>query len=91
MLTRRRFLLGTLGAAGALVVVVAAATAPAPRDLQAAAVGDGQVALNGWVKIAADDMTVMICKSEMSQGVYTSLPMLLAEELDADWDKVGSS
>ena len=44
---------------------------------------------NGWVKIAADDMvTVMICKSEMGQGVYTSLPMLLAEELDADWDKV---
>src|SRR5258705_5149169 len=90
MLTRRRFLLGTLGAAGALVV----GWSPLPPRQRLVTskplgVGDGQVALNGWVKIAADDtVTVMICKSEMGQGVYTSLPMLLAEELDADWDKV---
>jgi isoquinoline 1-oxidoreductase beta subunit len=90
MLTRRRFLLGTLGAAGALVV--GWSLLPPRQRLVTSkqlAVGDGQVALNGWVKIAADDaVIVMICKSEMGQGVYTSLPMLLAEELDADWDKV---
>ena len=90
MLTRRRFLLGTLGAAGALVV--GWSLLPPRQRLVTSkplAVSDSQVALNGWVKIAADDtVTVMICKSEMGQGVYTSLPMLLVEELDADWDKV---
>jgi len=44
---------------------------------------------NAWVSIAADDtVTVMIPSSEMGQGILTSLPLILAEELDADWSKV---
>ena len=44
---------------------------------------------NAWVSIAPDNtVTVMIPSSEMGQGVLTSLPMILAEELDADWSKV---
>jgi isoquinoline 1-oxidoreductase subunit beta len=44
---------------------------------------------NGWVRIEPDG-TVMLTvgKSEMGQGVRTSLPMILAEELDADWRSV---
>ena len=56
------------------------------RPLPAAA---GQQVFNGWVKIASDDtVTVMVPKSEMGQGVHTSLAMVLADELDADWARV---
>jgi len=45
---------------------------------------------NAFLRIGRDDrVTVIVNHSEMGQGVYTSLPMLLAEELDADWTKVG--
>jgi len=44
---------------------------------------------NAWVSISPDDLVHIICPSaEMGQGVYTSLPLILAEELDADWSKV---
>ena len=45
--------------------------------------------LNAWVTIAADNTITILCPtSEMGQGVLTSLPLILAEELDADWSKV---
>src|ERR1019366_9122694 len=45
---------------------------------------------NAFVRIGTDErVTVIVNHSEMGQGVYTSLPMLLAEELDADWARVG--
>jgi isoquinoline 1-oxidoreductase beta subunit len=45
---------------------------------------------NAFVRIGSDErITVIVNHSEMGQGVYTSLPMLLADELDADWSKVG--
>ncbi len=44
---------------------------------------------DAFVRIGADDSVTVICNhSEMGQGVYTALPMLVAEELDADWSKV---
>ena len=44
---------------------------------------------NAFIRIGSDDsVTLIINKSEMGQGVYTSLPMLLAEELACDWRKV---
>jgi len=44
---------------------------------------------NAFVSIAGDNTITVMCPSaEMGQGVYTSLPLILAEELDADWSKV---
>src|SRR5713101_2488963 len=44
---------------------------------------------NAFVRIGADDIvTVIVNHSEMGQGPYTSIPMVVAEELDADWSKV---
>ena len=44
---------------------------------------------NAFVRIGTNErVTVVVNHSEMGQGVYTSLPMLLAEELDVDSDKV---
>src|SRR6267143_4496899 len=46
---------------------------------------------NVWVKIEADDtITIMLSQLEMGQGVMTSMPMLVAEELDVDWNKIKS-
>jgi isoquinoline 1-oxidoreductase subunit beta len=44
---------------------------------------------NAFVSIAADNTITVVCPAaEMGQGVYTALPLILAEELDADWSKV---
>lgn len=44
---------------------------------------------NAYLSISTDDtVTVVMPRSEMGQKIYTSLPMILAEELDADWRKI---
>ncbi|TFW00963.1 xanthine dehydrogenase family protein molybdopterin-binding subunit, partial [Oxalobacteraceae bacterium OM1] len=81
---RRNFLLGGLAVTGALVV--GWGVMPARQRLTGSVpfpVHDGEVALNGWVKIAPDGtVTVAMPRNEMGQGVHTALPMLVAEELD---------
>ncbi len=48
-----------------------------------------RVALNDFVSISPDGtVTIIVNHSEMGQGVYTALPMLVAEELQCDWTKV---
>lgn len=86
---RRRFLVSAAATGGALLVGCAPAGPDrigAARDF--AADGEG-IALNAWLRIAADNsVTVAVARAEMGQGVTTSLPMLVAEELDCDWDDV---
>lgn len=81
---RRRFILGAAGAAGALLV--GWGLMPPRQRLNAAhslPVVNGEVALNGWIKIAKDgSVTVAMHRSEMGQGIHTALQMLVAEELD---------
>src|SRR5258706_15526073 len=89
-LKRRHFILGSVGAAGALVIGWAAA--PERRRLTPStplAAAPGQTVLNGWVKVSADNtVTVVMSQAEMGQGSHTGLAMLLADEMDADWNRV---
>lgn len=55
----------------------------------AAAKGAAPADLNAFIAIGADDsITLTMPKVEMGQGVYTSIPMLIAEELEVDMDKI---
>ena len=54
-----------------------------------AATADIQPMLTAFLRIAPDgSVTVIVPNSEMGQGVATSEPMLIAEELEVDWRKV---
>lgn len=47
------------------------------------------VALNAWLRIAPDNsVTIMVSQAEMGQGIQTTLPAVLADELGADWRRV---
>jgi isoquinoline 1-oxidoreductase beta subunit len=49
----------------------------------------GAFAPNAYLKITPDGkITIVVARSEMGQGVRTSLPMILAEELEADWKQI---
>lgn len=82
--SRRRFLLGGLGVAGALII--GWGVMPPRQRLHGSSslpAGEGEVRLNGWVKLGRDGtVTVAMPQCEMGQGVYTALPMLVAEEMD---------
>lgn len=87
---RRTWILGALGATGALVV--GWGMLPARSRLgspQAMLPTQGEVALNGWIKLAGDGSVVMAMpRSEMGQGVHTALAMLVAEELELPLSRV---
>ena len=87
---RRIWLLSALGTAGALVVgwgVMPARSRLGSTTLMLPTQGD--LALNGWIKIATDGSVILAMpRSEMGQGVYTSLAMLAAEELDVPLGRV---
>ncbi len=85
-LTRRDFL-----AASALIggLVIAFFVPGARRFAEAQPAPAKLPAPNAFLRIAADDrITVLLSHAEMGQGVWTALPMLLAEELDADWSRI---
>src|SRR2546430_4129097 len=83
-ITRREFL-ETAGVAG----LVIGFHLPATGRMAGRAAAAAPFAPNAWLRIDADEsVLVVVDRSEMGQGVTTSLPMLLAEELEADWSKV---
>ena len=85
---RREFLKVSIGAGGGLLLGFRLGGTGETLALQNGSAAS--FAPNAFVRIGTDErVTVIVNHSEMGQGVYTSLPMLLAEELDADWNKVG--
>ena len=90
-MNRRLFLLAGSGIAGSLVVGwgVRPPRARLNADVEAMPLVRGEAQLNGWLKISSEGVvTVAVPRAEMGQGVYTALPMLVAEELGCDWAQV---
>ncbi len=84
---RREFLKVSIAASGGLLIGF---HLPGMATLASAQHSTTAFMPNAFVRIGADEkITVIVNHSEMGQGVYTSLPMLLADELDADWSRVG--
>ncbi len=83
----RREFLETAAVAGAGLVIGFHLPARGPRGI--AYPYPSPFAPNAWLRINPDEsVLVIVDRSEMGQGVATSLPMLVAEELEADWSKV---
>jgi isoquinoline 1-oxidoreductase beta subunit len=88
-LSRRSFIKSTALVAGGLVVAFSIPQAKRFMGVANAAEALPLPAPNAFLRIGADDsITVMLAHSEMGQGVWTTLPMLIADELDADWSKI---
>src|SRR5437660_12859756 len=83
-LNRRTFLKTTTAVGGGLMLGSYLAL-DGREDLFAA----GTFEPNIWLKVNSDDtVRIMLSQLEMGQGVMTSMPMLVAEELDMDWSKI---
>jgi isoquinoline 1-oxidoreductase beta subunit len=83
-LSRRNFCQTSALAGGGLVLGVYL-----PGTAKAADKAVSRFIPNAFVRIGTDEsVTVIVNHSEMGQGPYTSVPMMVAEELEADWSKV---
>ncbi|MDA0339836.1 MAG: molybdopterin-dependent oxidoreductase [Proteobacteria bacterium] len=84
-LSRRGFIKVSTAITGGLIVGV---TLPALDVFgQQAEMEAGR--LNGFVQIDPDEtITITLHHAEMGQGIHTALPMIVAEELEADWTKI---
>ena len=89
---RRTFLFGALGASGALVVgwsLLPPRSRLGTRETWGRLAAGDSIALNGWVRVSGKgEVIVAVPRSEMGQGVYTALPMLVAEEMDVPLARV---
>lgn len=86
-LSRRDFLKNT-GVTGAMVLGAQVVPSSLVAGARAQSTG-ASVQPNLFVSIAGDGMVTITCsRSEMGQGVRTGIPMILADELEADWQRV---
>jgi isoquinoline 1-oxidoreductase beta subunit len=88
-ISRRSFLLRSAAVGGGLMLEVSLPTRVFAEKAKAASATDREPEVTAWVLISPDDkVTIRVARVEMGQGSYTGLPMLVAEELACDWNKV---
>jgi isoquinoline 1-oxidoreductase subunit beta len=86
-LSRRSFLASVAATGGALALGFEIPFGP--RRASAATTEAGAPEITAWIVIEPNDTVIIrVAKSEMGQGGFTALPMLVAEELGCDWSKV---
>jgi isoquinoline 1-oxidoreductase subunit beta len=87
--SRRGLLKGGLAGGFILAFHMPFAEASVPNVPEGAAAEAGPFAPNAFIRIDRSGKTTLVMPQvEMGQGVFTSIPMIIAEELDADWSKV---
>ena len=87
--SRREFMKRTGQAGGGLVFALTFASACQPDEVTVGPLATASVAANVYVNIRNDGIVEIYChRSEMGQGIRTSLPQIIADELEADWDKI---
>ncbi|MDJ0922218.1 MAG: molybdopterin-dependent oxidoreductase [Henriciella sp.] len=87
--TRRGFITAGVLTGGVLAVGVGIREGHRAPKLAGMMTDDGETLINVWVKLDQDNVvTAIVPHSEMGQGVWTSMTQMLADEMDADWDKV---
>jgi isoquinoline 1-oxidoreductase beta subunit len=87
--SRRGFI--SAGVIGGSALLIGVAIRPGNQNsiLAPYVTSEGENLVNTWVKIDADNwVTAIVPHSEMGQGAQTALAQMLADELDADWQKV---
>jgi isoquinoline 1-oxidoreductase beta subunit len=88
--SRRDFLRSGAALGGGLMIGFRV-SAGGKRAQTASAAGGvpGEASPNAYLRIAPDNtITVVLAHAEMGQGIWTTLPMLIADELDADWKDI---
>ena len=87
--SRRGFVVTGISAGAALVIGFSLPQKLWSHDAPAKPPGPPASPFEAWVHIGEDDrVRLIVAKSEIGQGIKTTLPMILAEELDVDWNKV---
>ena len=87
--TRRAFISTGVLAGGAVVIGVAIRPGNRAGKVRHLIAGEDETVFNVWLKLSPDNtVTAIVPHAEMGQGVHTTLAMMLAEEMDADWDLV---
>ena len=87
--SRRAFIGAGVAGGTALVVGVAIRPGNPVNSLAKDAAAEGEQLINAWVKIGEDNVVTAITPhTDMGQGALSTLAQMLADEMDADWDKM---
>jgi isoquinoline 1-oxidoreductase beta subunit len=88
-LSRRSFLAASTAAGGGMLLDFSFPGAAAASSTGAAQAVNAAGTINAYIRIAPDDIVTITCKNpEIGQGIKTSFPQIIAEELDVDWSNV---